>query len=132
LLLVALLSWFWQNSSLLWAVVITTLIVFTTLLTVTLVKFFVRRQRPRPPGEFVVFQYDAYSFPSGHSARMAALSASTIFFYPPVGWFLLIITLGVAIARIIVGIHYLSDVLVGLGLGITVAWIGITLSWPIN
>lgn len=131
LLLTALLSWFWQDLRLLWSVFIIGLIVFVTLLLVTGIKFFIKRQRPQPPGEFVVFQYDAYSFPSGHSARMAALAVGAIFFYPALGWILFGLTLGVAIARIVVGIHYLSDVLVGLGVGIIVAWIGVTLSWPI-
>ena len=131
LLLAALLSWFWQDIFLLWSIFIIGLIVFVTLLLVTGIKFFIKRQRPQPPGEFVVFQYDAYSFPSGHSARMAALAVGAIFFYPALGWILVGLTLGVAIARIVVGIHYLSDVLVGLGVGIIVAWIGVTLSWLI-
>ena len=91
---------------------------------VTLIKYIVRRERPHPPGEFVTFQYDYYSFPSGHAARMAALAVATIFFYPLLGWILVVITLSVGAARITVGIHYVGDVVVGLGIGGIVAWWG--------
>ncbi len=53
---------------------------------------------------------------------MVALAVGSLFFYPLLGWVLVVITLGVAAARIAVGIHYFSDVMVGLCLGIVVAW----------
>lgn len=98
-------------------------IVLATMFFVTLIKFVVRRERPLPPGEFVTFRYDAYSFPSGHSARLAALAVSTIFFAPTVGWVLAIIALMVALARVAVGVHYLSDIVTGLIVGVGVAWV---------
>jgi len=117
-----LLGWLWPNPLLRQAALITTLSVLLTMGLVTLIKYLVRRERPRLPGEFVVFPYDRYSFPSGHSARMVALAVSALFFYPLFGWVLVMITLGVAIARIAVGIHYFSDVMVGICVGIFVAW----------
>jgi len=94
---------------------------------VTTIKYLIRRQRPHPPGEFVQFPYDKYSFPSGHSARMAALAVSTLFFYLILGWILIGVALGVAAARVAVGIHYVSDILVGLGTGVVVSWTVISL-----
>ncbi len=108
-------------------ILIITLIVLVTMVVVTLIKFVVRRERPLPPGEFVAFKYDAYSFPSGHSARLAALAVSAISFFPGFGWTLLIIALNVAIARVVVGIHYVGDIVVGLVVGSVVAWAAITL-----
>jgi undecaprenyl-diphosphatase len=99
-----------------------TFIVLAVLAVVTLIKFFVRRQRPQPPGEFVTFQYDRYSFPSGHSARLAALAVSCAFFFPSIGWIIIILAISVALARVAIGIHYVGDILVGLGLGALVAW----------
>jgi undecaprenyl-diphosphatase len=126
LILVYLLSWWWSDTFLRQADVTVAVIVVAAILIVTSIKFTVRRQRPAPPGEFVTFRYDLYSFPSGHSARMAALAVGALFFYPSLGWILLLVTLGVAAARVAVGVHYVGDILAGLGTGAVVAWAGMT------
>jgi membrane-associated phospholipid phosphatase len=120
--LVYLLGWLGDGPRLRGASTVIALTVLTAMLIVTLIKFVVRRQRPHPPGEFVTFHYDKYSFPSGHSVRLAALAVSISFFYPPLGWLLASIALSVAVARVAVGIHYVSDIVVGLSLGVLVAW----------
>ena len=121
------LSWLLDQAQLSQEILTITLIVLAAIIVVTLIKFGIRRQRPRPPGEFVTFQYDAYSFPSGHAARLAALSASMIFFHPNLGWVFVPLTLSVAVARVAVGIHYVSDIIIGLALGALVAWAGLAL-----
>lgn len=123
-----LLGWLWSDPFLRQAAFTVTVIVFLSIVVVTLIKFSIRRERPRSPGEFVTFQYDIYSFPSGHSARMAALAVGTIFFYAPLGWVLVVVTLAIAAARLLVGVHYLSDIIVGLCTGALVAWPGVRLS----
>ncbi|MCK6625806.1 MAG: phosphatase PAP2 family protein [Anaerolineae bacterium] len=100
-------------------------LILAAILIVTLVKFRVRRRRPHPPGEFVAFAYDVYSFPSGHAARLAALAVGVLFFDTFLGWSLIILALSVALARVLVGVHYLSDILIGLTLGGLVAWVGL-------
>lgn len=120
-------SWLRDKPQLGQAVLITALIVLAVMGIVTLIKFGVRRPRPRPPGEFVTFRYDAYSFPSGHAARLTALAASVTFFDPLLGLFFGLLALSVAAARVIVGVHYLSDILIGLGLGVLIAWEGLAL-----
>ena len=106
-------------------------IVLMTGLIVTLIKFIARRQRPQPPGEFVTFHYDVYSFPSGHSARLAALAVAVLFWDPLWGAILAVIAVGVAGARVVVGVHYLTDIIMGLGVGGLVAWHGVTLLLPL-
>lgn len=128
LLFVYLTGWLSGNSSLQQVALIIILIEGVTFLVVTGLKFLIRRQRPNPPGEFVAFPHDKYSFPSGHAARMAALSLGVIFFYPVIGLILIIITLGTSVARIGVGVHYLSDVIAGLSAGAITAFAGVTLS----
>ena len=66
-----------------------------------------------------------YSFPSGHTQ-----TAATTFFRLHLNikkrWLLIVaivITILVAISRMYLGVHYLTDVLVGAALGITIAWI---------
>lgn len=121
--LIYLLGWPWPNPLVRQAALVVMVVVFLAMATVTAIKFLIRRPRPQPPGEFVTFQYDKYSFPSGHSARMMALSVGIFFFYPIVGWILLILATSVAVARVVVGIHYVSDIMIGIGVGALVGWV---------
>jgi undecaprenyl-diphosphatase len=120
-----------QNGYLQQATIIVAGAVLATMLLVTLIKFTVRRRRPHPPGEFVRLEYDRYSFPSGHAARLAALTVSVAWVYPAAGWAALLLTLGVAAARVVVGVHYLSDVAVGLLIGLAAAWLGLLWLQPL-
>lgn len=121
------LGWLWNQTLLCQADLIIGLLILATAALVTLIKFGVRRRRPQPPGKFVSFQYDAYSFPSGHAARLATLAIGAMFFDSLLGWILLGLAVSVAAARVMVGIHYVSDIVIGLGLGGLVAWAGLTL-----
>jgi undecaprenyl-diphosphatase len=90
-----------------------------SVLLTTIVKLTVRRKRP--PGDWgqIYRKTDPYSFPSGHAARTIALS--TIFFSESaVIWGLasLLWAAMVGLARIALGVHYLSDVAAGYLLGI--------------
>lgn len=122
LALVYLLAWLWNNPFLRQAMVIVVIVVLSAMIIVTMIKYVVRRQRPQPPGEFVTFKYDAYSFPSGHSARLMALAVGLAFFFPTLSWLVMVIALLVAAARVVVGVHYVSDIVVGLITGAIVAW----------
>ena len=111
--------WGWQfnKPSLQNAVFAILLSLILTALAVFVIKYTLRRERPRDPAGFVTIQYDKYSFPSGHSARMASLAASVLFFNLPLGIGLSLAALMIAAARVLVGVHYLSDVVAGLLLG---------------
>lgn len=60
---------------------------------------------------------DKFSFPSGHSTTAFAVALSLGSFYPEIMPVLLALAANVAISRVIVGMHFLSDVLVGSGIG---------------
>jgi undecaprenyl-diphosphatase len=60
---------------------------------------------------------DRFSFPSGHSTTAFAVALSLGSFYPEIMPVLLILAANVAVSRIVVGMHYLTDVLVGSGMG---------------
>lgn len=96
--------------------VLVTLLVAATV--VVILKHSLRRARPHNPAGFVQFKTDVYSFPSGHSARMATLGMSFWYFYPTIGAILLLLAALVALARVGVGVHYLSDVSVGYLVGL--------------
>lgn len=90
-----------------------------TWLCTTLMKLFF--QRPRPEGEQKLFylDIDANSFPSGHAARVAGLVVALGPLLP--GWGALGLALWaicVSISRVALGLHYVSDVLAGIGVGI--------------
>ena len=64
---------------------------------------------------------DQFSFPSGHTLHAVSFSTVALFYYPQLAWVLLPFTLLVAASRVVLGLHYPSDVLaaslVGLALG---------------
>jgi undecaprenyl-diphosphatase len=88
---------------------------------VLVVKFSVRRARPAGEWGAVYRKTDPHSFPSGHAVRAAMLAVLGASLGPP--WFGMILILWaplVAFARIAMGVHYLSDVLAGIVLGIAI------------
>ena len=60
---------------------------------------------------------DQFSFPSGHTITAFAVAVSLSEFYPALLPALLFCALSIAISRILLGMHFLSDVLVGAVLG---------------
>lgn len=96
------------------AILITAMVVF-------LVKQLVRRRRPE--GEWGKFYRltDPHSFPSGHTVRAFMLAVITLGVGPLwLGLVLIVWAPLVGLARIAMGVHYLSDVLAGMVLGLLV------------
>lgn len=60
---------------------------------------------------------DQYSFPSGHTLHAVGFSAIAITHYPVLGWILLPLSVLIALSRLVLGLHYPSDVLAGALLG---------------
>ena len=78
--------------------------------------------RPRPPmfhlfnmSSLDLFQFDSkwHSFPSGHTATIFAFIFCLIFLFPKIKNILISIAIIIASTRVIVGAHYVSDVLGG-------------------
>ncbi|MFP4075456.1 MAG: phosphatase PAP2 family protein [Halochromatium sp.] len=65
---------------------------------------------------------DRYSFPSGHTLHAVTFSTIALFYYPQLGWLLIPFTLLVAASRVVLGLHYPSDVLVASALGLGLAY----------
>jgi len=85
-----------------------------------------RTSRPRP---FAVENavragadpLDPFSFPSGHTLHAVAFSIVAIAYYPVLAWVLVPFTILVAVSRVVLGLHYPSDVLAGAALGALIA-----------
>ena len=60
---------------------------------------------------------DEFSFPSGHTLHAVGFSLVAIAYFPWLAPVLLPLTLLVALSRIVLGLHYPSDVLAGAALG---------------
>jgi undecaprenyl-diphosphatase len=80
-----------------------------------------RRKRPceiEPHCWASILPPDKYSFPSGHSITAFAVATALGMFYPQLLICLLTAAVLIAASRIILGMHFLSDVLAGIGIGI--------------
>jgi undecaprenyl-diphosphatase len=95
----------------------------------TVLKLLMRRSRPREATGFYSTRYDRYSFPSGHATRVACLAM--IFSHQSPRWAAVFYAsaLFVVLCRIALGIHYVSDVLVGLAIGFLVSWVVVSIGW---
>lgn len=74
---------------------------------------------------------DQYSFPSGHTMNAVNLAILFSFFYPALSWLVVPFAILVALSRVILGMHYPTDVLVGATLGAAISMTSIAL-WPMG
>jgi len=117
---------FWRS----WAVHILICIAVLAAL-VLAIKLLVRRRRP--PGEWgaIYRTTDPHSFPSGHAARSVLLAILLTAWGPAWAAPLAILWAPlVALARVSLGVHYLSDVVAGGLLGLAAALMAVTVSSP--
>jgi undecaprenyl-diphosphatase len=70
---------------------------------------------------------DYFSFPSGHTLHAAAFAFMTLFYYPSLAMLVIPFSLMVAVSRVVLGLHYPSDVLAGAIIGITISLISMNL-----
>jgi undecaprenyl-diphosphatase len=90
-----------------------------------LVSFVWTRSRPfvtDPHLLFMPFNVDPASFPSGHTLLATTIAASLYFSgYRKVGAILMVCAVLVGLSRIAAGVHYPTDILAGLIIGISIA-----------
>lgn len=72
-------------------------------------------RRPRPFArdsriQAWVAPLDEYSFPSGHTLHAVGFSVVAVAYYPILAWLLVPFTVSVAASRVVLGVHYPSDV----------------------
>ncbi len=123
-------SWFWlAGLGLLWwlgtdywkrELIILIVSILAAALLVFVVKLIVRRSRPE--GEWGKFyrRTDPHSFPSGHAVRAMMLAVILLGMSPLTGVLLLVWAPLVGLSRVAMGLHYLSDALAGMLLGIVI------------
>jgi len=122
-------SWFWGAALvLLWfigpmewrpQILLLFIGIFFTAVSVLALKFLIKR--PRPEGEWgqIYRSSDPHSFPSGHAARATMLTVIMLLTgFGWVGLIMIVWTLLVDLSRVGLGVHYISDILVGTLIGI--------------
>ncbi len=122
-------SWFWLlGLGLLWwlgtefwrsRVIVFAGGILVTAVIVMLIKFTVRRRRPEGEWGNIYRSTDPHSFPSGHAARAFMLATLAVAAGPP--WFGILLCAWaplVALARVAMGVHYLSDIFAGMAFGL--------------
>lgn len=88
--------------------------------------------RPRPYAQLGGIQLgaralDEFSFPSGHTLHAVALTLTLAGYFPAIALVLTPFVLLIAASRVILGLHYPSDVLAGALIGSAVAYGGLLL-----
>jgi undecaprenyl-diphosphatase len=86
----------------------------------TLLKSATARPRPftsNPQIRREALPLDEFSFPSGHALHSASFTIIATFSFPELAWILVPFAALVAMSRVVLGLHYPSDVMVGLALG---------------
>ena len=87
------------------------------------IKLLIRRRRPEGEWGGIYRSTDPHSFPSGHAARAALLAVMAMALGPAwFGWLVVLWSPVVAAARVLMGVHYVSDVVAGYLLGLLVGW----------
>jgi undecaprenyl-diphosphatase len=67
---------------------------------------------------------DQFSFPSGHTMTAFAVAIPLSLFYPTLSIGLLFCALSIAMSRILLGMHFLSDVVAGALIGTGLGYLG--------
>lgn len=96
------------------------------------IKFTVRRRRPEGEWGSIYRNTDPHSFPSGHAARSFLIAVLATGLGP--AWLALSLWVWaplVALARVAMGVHYLSDIVAGAALGGLCAWLGLQMYQPL-
>lgn len=102
------------------------LAVLSGILVFLLLKRVSHRQRPcdlEPHCWASILPPDQFSFPSGHTITAFAIALTLGAFYPDFQLALLLVAVSIAASRIILGMHFLSDVLAGSVIGVSLAYV---------
>lgn len=90
----------------------------------------IKRDRPCDalPFEAYIVPSDKFSFPSGHAAAAFVFATLIAHFYPAFTEISYFVAMLVGISRILLGVHYPSDILAGAALGTSSALIALALA----
>ena len=90
-------------------------------------------RRPRPFASDArirawIAPLDEFSFPSGHTLHAVAFSLVAMAHYPRLAWLLVPFSASVAVSRVVLGLHFPSDVLAATVIGVSLAGVSLWLT----
>lgn len=97
-------------------------------------------KRPRPCAadgriQAWIAPLDEFSFPSGHTLHAVSFTVVALAHYPVLAWLLLPFAASVAVSRVVLGLHYPSDVIaataIGCGLASLSLWLAPVAALPL-
>lgn len=95
-------------------------------------------RRPRPFASdrrirALVRPLDEFSFPSGHTLHAVAFTGVAVAHFPQLAWVLVPFAASVAASRVVLGLHYPSDVLAATGIGLGLATVSLQIgAWVLG
>lgn len=95
-----------------------------------ILKHGIKRQRPHDViTEFAAYLVpsDKFSFPSGHTAAAFVMATMVCLFYPSFTLLAYAIAALIGFSRVLLGVHFPTDILAGMVLGLTSAYIAATI-----
>jgi len=90
----------------------------------------IKRQRPNDVlQEFVAYLVpsDKFSFPSGHTAAAFLMATMVSYYYPPFTPLAYLIATMIGSSRVLLGVHFPTDILAGMILGLVSAYSALTI-----
>ncbi|MFP4020088.1 MAG: phosphatase PAP2 family protein [Halanaerobium sp.] len=94
-----------------------TAVLLSSHLFVHILKRLINRKRPYEKlagTEHLVEPFESYSFPSGHTTASFAAAVTLSFAFPQLSILFIFLAFLVAVSRIYLGVHYPSDILIGI------------------
>lgn len=83
-------------------------------------KYIVGRSRPEVAGQFLTSPISSYAFPSGHATLSFVTATILASRFPQLRWLLYGTAILIALSRLYLGVHFLTDVVAGAVLGVIV------------
>ena len=90
----------------------------------------IKRQRPNDVlQEFVAYlaPSDKFSFPSGHTAAAFLMATMVSYYYPPFTSLAYLVATMIGSSRVLLGVHFPTDILAGMVLGLSSAYAALTI-----
>lgn len=109
------------------------IITASPLLLVTILRAYVNAPRPYELYDFYEHKPrsgSGHSFPSRHAYSVFAIASVSLFIYPVMGIILIALGIIICVSRVLLGIHFIRDVLAGAIVGVVCGVLGVLILSP--